>query len=147
MFVLNDFSDALRELMTLANLNAKKLAAEINVGVSTVTRYLRGERAPTLKNLICIADFFKCSTDFLLGLTDGFTPKNYLPCPPFCERVAQIPAENGLSVYRFCREIGISESSYYEWKRGEGVPGADGIMKIAENLKCSTDYILGRKAE
>lgn len=147
MFVLTDFSEALRELMTLANLNAKNLAAAINIEVSTVTRYLRGERAPTLKNLICIADYFKCSTDFLLGLEDGFIPKNYLPCPPFCERIAQIPPENGLSVYRFCREIGISESSYYEWKRGKCVPGTDGIIKIAESLKCSTDYILGRKAK
>lgn len=147
MFVLTDFSEALRELMTLADLNAKQLAAELKVGVSTVTRYLRGERNPALKNFVLIADRFKCSADFLLGLAEGFTPKNYLPCPPICVRIAQIPAENGLSVYRFCRETGISESSYYEWKRGDGVPGLDNIVKIAEYLKCTADYILGRKAE
>lgn len=147
MFVLTDFSDALRELMTLANLNAKKLAAEIKVGVSTVTRYLRGERAPTLKNLICIADYFKCSADFLLGLADGFAPKNYLPCPPFCESIAQIPAENGLSVTDFAAKSAFPKAVISNGNGARAFQGADGIMKIAENLKCSTDYILGRKAE
>ncbi len=145
MFILSNFYETLRELMIINNKTAKAVATDLGVQTSTVTRYLRGEHAPGIDILVMIADYFKCSTDYLLGLTENYEVREYSPCPPFSERIAKIPGENGMTAYRFCRELDIQDGAYFAWKRGARTPNVDSIVKIAETLKCSTDYILGRK--
>ncbi len=145
MFILSNFYETLRELMIINNKTAKRVAGDIGVETSTITRYLRGEHAPGIDNLVLIADYFKCSADYLLGLSENYIVREYSPCPPFSERIAKIPGENGMTAYRFCRELGIQDSAYFAWKRGVRTPNVDNIVKMAETLKCSIDYILGRK--
>jgi transcriptional regulator with XRE-family HTH domain len=39
--------------------------------------------------------------------------------------------------------IGLSESAPTYWKRGS-LPSSDAIAKLADELECSADYLLGR---
>lgn len=41
------------------------------VSSNAISRYERGEREPSIKNLSAIADFLEVSTDYLIGRTDN----------------------------------------------------------------------------
>lgn len=51
-------------------LNQAELAGKLNVSQSTISAYEIGERAPDLKILIHMADFFNVSLDYLVGMSD-----------------------------------------------------------------------------
>lgn len=54
-----------------------RLSVEIEVSQEIISHYEVGESKPNIDNLIKIADFFHCSTDYLLNRTDNPTmPKN-----------------------------------------------------------------------
>ena len=48
----------------------KDVAADLGIGLSTFSQYETGKREPDNKTLIKLADYFGCSTDYLLGRTD-----------------------------------------------------------------------------
>ena len=52
------FSERLNDLLIERNLNARTLANALGMENSTITRYLNGERLPTINSLIKIADYF-----------------------------------------------------------------------------------------
>ena len=59
------FSETLSELMfERGNMTAKTLAGQLHIAAPTLTRYLHAQRTPTVENLVRIADYFACSTDF-----------------------------------------------------------------------------------
>ena len=67
MDILSKLSERLKELMDEAEINTQSLSKEIAVDQSAIARVLRAARMPSLKTLVAFADFFHCSTDYLLG--------------------------------------------------------------------------------
>ena len=56
--------------MNEAEINAPALALATGIDPSTILTLLRGEGLPYVDTLVSLADHFRCSTDYLLGLTD-----------------------------------------------------------------------------
>ena len=54
------FADNLRDKMIEVGVGQNELAREINVGKSTISRYLSKERMPTLKVLLNICYVLEC---------------------------------------------------------------------------------------
>lgn len=65
------FSDRLKNLREEKKILAKELASSLNVEPATITNWEKGKRFPREDMLIRIADFFDCTTDYLLGRTDN----------------------------------------------------------------------------
>lgn len=65
------FSDRLKNLREEKKILAKELASSLNVEPATITNWEKGKRFPREDMLIEIADFFDCTTDYLLGRTDN----------------------------------------------------------------------------
>lgn len=65
------FSDRLKNLREEKKMLAKELASSLNVEPATITNWEKGKRFPREDMLIRIADFFDCTTDYLLGRTDN----------------------------------------------------------------------------
>ena len=40
--------------------------------------------------------------------------------------------------------MGLSKNALQRYERGENIPDADALLKIADYYKVSTDYLLGR---
>ena len=59
--------ERLRELRKQASMTMKQLGAELGLAESTVSLYETGKRNPDLQTLICFADFFDVSLDYLCG--------------------------------------------------------------------------------
>lgn len=146
---LSNFAETLDELMfeqgKEQKMDAKTLAKQLGVEGSTITRYLRMERAPTVENLVKLADYFKCSTDFLLGRENENHSHSFRTRLPFSEQLCTLLNHYGYSCYRFAIDAKIHQSRVYAWKRGERIPTLDNIVKIADFFQCTVDFVLGRE--
>ena len=139
----SNLAERLTELMDDANLNALKLTTIIGCGNSAINRYQRGE-LPSLRILLRLADYFQCTTDFLLGLTEESASSKFLPVPPFSERLPLLLKHFGISAYRLQKMTGIAERTMHDWKKNINSPAVDSIMRIAEKLECSVEFVIGR---
>ncbi|MBS4190348.1 helix-turn-helix domain-containing protein [Bacillus sp. FJAT-49705] len=73
---MNKFGEKLRELRNQKNLSIDELVSKLNssyetsISKSMISRYENGQADPKMENVRVIADFFKVSSDFLLGISD-----------------------------------------------------------------------------
>lgn len=65
-----NFSDILKEFLTVKNLTQTAFAAEIGVKQSQVSEWLKGKAKPSYDVLRKIAISFGVSADYFLGITD-----------------------------------------------------------------------------
>lgn len=68
----------LRTLRESRNLTQLQLSIQLEVSQELISRYELGTSFPQPQMLIKLANFFNCSIDYLLGLTDIQTPTKYL---------------------------------------------------------------------
>lgn len=143
--MMSDFVERLKELMFDNQTDAKKLAKAIGASPSTVYSYLEKLYLPRTPRLVRIADYFNCSLDFLLGLKEQNETRTFRTCPPFPERIPVLLEVCGVTKYRFCRDIEISDSLMYYWQVGQKLPSPEHLYTIAKKYNCSVDFILGRE--
>lgn len=60
----------LKELRKARRISQLKLAMDLNTNQNTISRYETGKREPSIHELICLADYFEVSIDYLVGRTD-----------------------------------------------------------------------------
>ena len=60
----------LRKLRENKNMTQIKLSTEIEVSQELISHFEIGKSKPNIENLLKIADYFHCSTDYLLERTD-----------------------------------------------------------------------------
>lgn len=73
-FDSNKFSYTLVSLMEENNMKQNVVAEKVGVTEVTISRYISGKRTPRLDIIIKIANLFKVSTDYLLGITSNPSP-------------------------------------------------------------------------
>ncbi len=64
---MKTFGNILRELRKEKNITQRELASMLKLSESTIGMYERNERQPDYDTLNRIANYFKVTTDFLLG--------------------------------------------------------------------------------
>lgn len=52
--------------------------------------------------------------------------------------------KKGITAYKVAKETGISQGLMNEYKNGIKTPTVQNIIKIADYLDCSIDYLVGR---
>ena len=57
-------------------------------------------------------------------------------------RLLKLMDEQNLKPAQITRELGISGSSFTDWKKGKGSPSLDVIVKFADYFDVSLDYIV-----
>lgn len=63
----------LKELRKKKHITQTKLSTEIEVSQELISHFEIGQSKPNIDNLIKLADYFNCSTDYLLNRTDNPT--------------------------------------------------------------------------
>lgn len=144
MNILSKLSDTLNELMILRGLDEQTLAQKTGIPISCISSYVRGLQLPYVDTLLKLADYFKCSVDYLVGNNDMLCEKDYGYNSTFAERFNQLLKAHNCATYKSFNVEGISKSSFYEWKRGQSLPTLEKLIKIAKYFDCSLDFIVGR---
>lgn len=77
---MNTFGERLRELRNKKKLSIDELVTELNntyettISKSMISRYENGKGDPKMENVRILSDYFKVSSDYLLGISNK-TPK------------------------------------------------------------------------
>jgi len=138
------FGERLSELIFEHNLTTEKLAAELGVSRPTVIRWTQNKLGISLHNAIRIADFFKCSLEFLIGRTENTLDFALHPYQPFYERLRQVMNERGVTWYRIVKDGIVSNHNMSVWKNGAS-PNLQSVVDIAEYFEYTLDQFVGRE--
>lgn len=58
------------------------------------------------------------------------------------EKIKTLLKEKAITTSQFCKDIGIAKNALSEWKSGRIKPNIDTVVKIANYLDVTTDYLL-----
>ncbi|MCP1173778.1 helix-turn-helix domain-containing protein [Ralstonia chuxiongensis] len=61
----------------------------------------------------------------------------------FAERLKLARTERGISQRELCRRLGVSQNLVGEYERAEAIPKIDSLLAIAQELDCTTDFLVG----
>lgn len=61
----------------------------------------------------------------------------------FSERLKNLRKKVGLTQVDIAGKLGISQQAYASWERGVKKPTQDNLVKIAQTLNVSVDYLVG----
>ncbi len=144
MVTTSKFAENLCALMSERALNAPALAKILKTDRSNITRYLRGERLPLYHGFISLIQYFNCSADVLLGLSEYSSQEKFDTVGNFSERLRLVMKETNTTQYRIEKDVKISGGSMYRWLFNQAVPTVESIVKLARYMDVSVDYLLGR---
>ena len=65
----------------------------------------------------------------------------------FSERLKSLRKQAGLTQVDVAEELGISQPAYASWERGVKKPTQENLVKIAQILNVSVDYLVGNSEE
>lgn len=65
----------------------------------------------------------------------------------FSERLKKLRKDTGLTQVDVASKLGISQQAYASWERGMKKPTQENLVKIAQILNASVDYLLGNSEE
>ena len=65
----------------------------------------------------------------------------------FSERLKKLRKDTGLTQVDVAEKLGISQPAYASWERGIKKPTQDNLVKIAQVLNVSVDYLVGNLEE
>ena len=65
----------------------------------------------------------------------------------FSERLKELRKQADLTQVELAGKLGIVQSSYADWERGKKKPTQENLVKIAQVLNVSVDYLVGNSEE
>lgn len=145
METLSNLSSRLNELMREKEIGTQELAAKVQIDQSVIARILRARRMPSAKTLVALADYFRCSADYLLGRKELPEERDFLQRPPFPERLAFLLAHFKTTKYRLTKDTHLTEETIRRWQSGRFEPTTESLIRLADYFGCSVDFILGRE--
>lgn len=143
MEYLSKLSERLKDLMLENELNATSLSAKVGLSAGAIRSWVRGDRLPTLESSIKLADYFKCSLDYLLGKEEKFEEVFPRTLPSLYERIREIMRIEGFTRYNIVHHTQIKDSYFTRWSKGD-FPTLESFCALADYLKVSLDYLVGR---
>ena len=72
MIKMEDIQKRLREAIQYSNISQKELAEKLKINPSTVSKYMRLDKYPSLDTFANICDVLDISADEILGITKNF---------------------------------------------------------------------------
>lgn len=140
------FGDRLKEFLIEKSLSSAKFGEQIGVTKATVNGFLRGAHLPNTMVFIKIVEFFNCSADFLLGLTDDYAEKTTTcSVPPFGKRIRAALEISGGTQYGLEKTLNVSGSIVFSWLNDRSVPSVSSLAKISSYTGMTIDALLGRE--
>lgn len=63
----------------------------------------------------------------------------------FTDRLKTLRKEKKLTQKELAEQIGIKQNSYSDWETGKNEPNLENIVKLADLLDVSLDWLFGRE--
>ncbi len=142
-----EFKERLQELLEEHKINRYALSKKLGVSSTTINGYFNKNYYPEIDIAIKLSRYFKCSLNYLLGLSDI---NNYceglFDSKLFIVRFDLLRKANGLSINAVMEDLKMSEYNYYRWKAGR-FPKTSNLIDVAKYFDVSIDYLVGISEE
>lgn len=138
-----DFSERLSELMLLEDLTIISLSQKSGCSKTGISFWIKYNTYPTIKNIIKLADYFNCTIDYFLGLSDDSSKHSFTHNFKFAERLDLLVKSKKLSYYQLAKDLGFDERYFTRWKQNV-IPKTETLIIIAKYFNVSLDYLVGR---
>lgn len=66
--MIKGLGERIKKLRISRKLSQRELAELLGVSVTLISNYENSERTPSAENIIALANIFRCSSDYLLGI-------------------------------------------------------------------------------
>ncbi len=148
---LEVFATRLRELMQEDKVSKHALARSVKSERKSISFWLKGEFYPRYDALIRLADSFEVSINYLLGLSDKIAPNGFKKINPndchaiFISHVKAYMSNNNMTEYGMAKALKIGQTTFGRWFLGNCVPETASLIKVAELLGETVDFLLGRE--
>lgn len=134
----------LNELLFDNELEIKELSSKVGIKLRVLYRYMNNERIPCLKNCIKLSEFFKCSIDYLLGLSNEDNYTDVCSNRTFVEIYEELLRDNKTNNHNVSLSLGIGRNQYYNWKKGIS-PKIETLITLSKHFHVSIDYLIGKE--
>ena len=134
----------LQEFLCDEELTQTQLAKITGIFQSNISDYVNNGVEPNYDKFIKLLNVMNCSADYALGLIDIDKDEKYNEPLPFGEQLRKILKQKGISQEKLKRELPVSSSLIYKWLTGKSLPYPTTLIRLANYLDVSIDFLLGR---
>lgn len=135
-----DFGENLRLFRKNSALSQLDLADELKVSRATIKNYESGYTKPDIDFLILASDYFNVTVDCLLGV--DIPEKDSIVLFP--NRLNELRKKKKLTQVEMAKLLMVTQGAYQKWEAGSREPSFEMLMRIADSLEVSLDFLLGR---
>ena len=143
------FSERLRKLLRTEQITGYELSVRTNIALKSIHNWLQGRYYPSPLGVLKLADYFKVSSDYLLGLEDRYLEietKSQMSLKEIqvrlIEKLTVYLRKNKITKYRLAKNLGIGQSTLSRWFKKESMPETSTLIKIAKLLELSLKDLL-----
>lgn len=141
---VNMFKDRLKELIYEKKISVPQVACELHINSKTlVYNWIKGKMMPKLDKAIKLREYFHCSLDYLFNDAEYEKVKQTKQVSTFAKRLKQILNERHITREKFLSDLNMSNNNFNNWYKLELNPRMDTVVKIANYLQVSIDYLVG----
>ena len=140
--IIMKFHEILKFLCEDRGLALKDLAGQSGISLQTLYALFERNRLPSFKICVSLCNFFDCSIDFILGLSQELTKNNNYNVENFVKNYKNLLVNRNISHYKVCQDTKLDESRFYDWQRGK-LPYLSTIITLANYFKISVDELIG----
>ena len=150
---MEKFHEKLKMLRKKQGLTQKEVARLLGTVQGVYSKWERGVYEPNYENLSMLACIFDVSIDFLLSDYIEFSKEKYLRMQEsyliisnvFPQRLKEIRIKRGLTQTELGEKVGVKQSTFTNWEKGKREPNFEIVIKLADLLEVSVDWLFGRK--
>lgn len=149
---IETFSARLKDLMQTENISCRALASRAGVQRKSLLNWLEARFYPRYDALINLADFFKVDCDYLLGLSEKSSIKNFNARISLAEiqkqfiiKLENFINEQNITKYRLALMLEMGQTTIKRWFTAGGMPETETLIKLSKLMNESVDYLLGRE--
>ena len=111
---------------------------------SLIYLWKKNDCLPSFDNLIKLADYFKVSLDYILGLTESNEVVLPKKLPKFSNHFKKILKQYNSSQYKLIKDGIISNGHLNSWLNLNNMPSVENLIRLADHLNISVDELVGR---
>lgn len=138
--------------MQLEKVSQRSLSNQTGLQRKSIKNWLDAKFYPRYDALIKLSDFFYVSADYMIGKSNdaskikNFSKDNSVSIPlHLTSLLSDYLVETKLSKYMLAKKLKIGQSTLSRWFDGKSMPETAVLIRLADLMGESLDYLLGRE--
>lgn len=139
-----EFCERFKDLLIENGFKVNDVVSFLCKNPTTIYDWLRGKHLPRINEIFELSNLFKCSIDYLLCRTENYENLKPTKYPNIAQQIENVLKENNVTRYKLCKTKILTRGADYRIFYKNENPSTETVVKIADYLGVSVDYLVGR---